>query len=267
MKSPFPGMDPWLERSWGDIHHRLIQYSCDVLQGRLPGDLRARVEERVFVEQPELERTPRYLVPDVVLLERGRPAQSRGAAVLEPPPVRPVSQPMVFRMTNDPITESWIEIRDRSGNTVVTVIEFLSPANKSGGIGQELYLKKQREVLSSTANLVEVDLVRTGERVLALPKLQIPAAVWADYLTCVSVAWDGRRIDLYPMPLREPLPVLSIPLRRDDAPVPLDLQELVAQAYTAGRYDDIDYSLPPTPPLTVEDAEWAVAQVNAARRG
>jgi hypothetical protein len=24
MKSPFPGMDPWLERSWGDVHSRLI---------------------------------------------------------------------------------------------------------------------------------------------------------------------------------------------------------------------------------------------------
>ncbi|MFZ4766479.1 MAG: DUF4058 family protein, partial [Roseimicrobium sp.] len=81
------------------------------------------------------------------------------------------------------------------------------------------------------------------------------------------VAWDLRRIDLYPMPLREPLPVLSIPLRRDDAPVTLDLQELVAQAYTAGRYDDIDYSLPPTPPLSAEDAAWAAELVRAAGRG
>lgn len=148
---------------------------------------------------------------------------------------------------------------------MVTVIEFLSPANKSGGTSQELYLKKQREVRTSTANLVEIDLVRAGERVLALPKLQIPAAVWDDYLTCVSVAWDNRRIDLYPMPLREPLPVLSIPLRRGDAPVPLDLQELVAKVSTAGRYDDIDYSLPPLPPLSAEDAAWAAALVNAAR--
>jgi hypothetical protein len=173
---------------------------------------------------------------------------------------------MVFHMTNDPITESWIEIRDRSGNTVVTVIEFLSPANKSGGVGQELYLKKQREVLSSTANLVEVDLVRTGERVLALPTLQIPVSLWEDYLTCVSVAWDDRRIDLYPMPLRESLPVINIPLRREDAPVSLDLQELIEQAYTAGRYDDIDYSLPPTPALSAEDAAWAADLVNAAHR-
>ena len=267
MKSPFPGMDPWLERSWGDIHHRLIQYSCDLLQGRLPGDLRARVEERVFVELPEPVRPPRYMVPDVVLLERGRPAQGGGGGVLAAPPVRPVSQPMVFHMTHDPITESWIEIRDRSGNTVVTVIEFLSPANKSGGVGQELYLKKQREVLSSMANLVEVDLVRTGERVLALPTLQIPVSVWDDYLTCVSVAWDDRRIDLYPMPLREPLPVINIPLRREDAPVPLDLQELIEQAYTAGRYDDTDYSLPPSSALSAEDAAWAADLVNAARRG
>jgi hypothetical protein len=83
----------------------------------------------------------------------------------------------------------------------------------------------------------------------------------------VSVAWDDRRIDLYPMPLREPLPVVSIPLRREDAPVPLDLQELIDQVYTAGRYDDIDYALPPTPPLSADDAAWAAGLVNAARRG
>jgi hypothetical protein len=56
MPSPFPGMDPYLEESWGDVHHRLITYAADQLQTTLPKDLRARVEERVFVES-EVERT------------------------------------------------------------------------------------------------------------------------------------------------------------------------------------------------------------------
>jgi Protein of unknown function (DUF4058) len=50
MPSPFPGMDPYLEQFWRDIHARCIIYAADQLQARLPGDLRARVEERVFVE-------------------------------------------------------------------------------------------------------------------------------------------------------------------------------------------------------------------------
>src|SRR6266487_63627 len=63
MKTPFPGMDPYLEQYWGDVHHGLIQYTRDALQPCLPNDLRARVEERVFVES-EPERI-RQVVPDV----------------------------------------------------------------------------------------------------------------------------------------------------------------------------------------------------------
>ena len=43
MASPFPGMDPYLEQFWRDVHARLIIYAADQLQGRLPGDLRARL--------------------------------------------------------------------------------------------------------------------------------------------------------------------------------------------------------------------------------
>jgi hypothetical protein len=50
MKSPFPGMDPYLERHWGDVHTRLIIYSSDRLRPFLPAELRPRIEERVFVE-------------------------------------------------------------------------------------------------------------------------------------------------------------------------------------------------------------------------
>src|SRR5256885_6518067 len=50
VKSPFPGMDPYLEARWGDVHQSLITYARDALQPNLPPDLRARVEERVFVQ-------------------------------------------------------------------------------------------------------------------------------------------------------------------------------------------------------------------------
>ena|SRR5947209_5900130 len=49
MASPFSGMDPYLEQFWRDVHASLVIYLRDQLQGRLPPDLRARVEERVFV--------------------------------------------------------------------------------------------------------------------------------------------------------------------------------------------------------------------------
>ena len=68
MPSPFPGMDPYLEAHWGDVHSRLTIDACDEIQSLLPRDLRARVEEYLIVEDDE-ERKRRYS-PDVRIIER-----------------------------------------------------------------------------------------------------------------------------------------------------------------------------------------------------
>ena len=70
MKSPFPGMDPYLEQHWGDVHHNLITFAQGMLNDSLPGDLRARVEERVLVEIPNQDE--RAYIPDVRIIERER---------------------------------------------------------------------------------------------------------------------------------------------------------------------------------------------------
>src|SRR5205823_12090632 len=68
MPSPFPGMDPYLEAHWRDVHARLVIYACDALQSVLPGSLRARVEESVLLETPEgIDKHPLY--PDVRVVE------------------------------------------------------------------------------------------------------------------------------------------------------------------------------------------------------
>ncbi len=126
-KSPFPGMDPYLERHWSDVHHSLIQYTRDVLQPDLPNELISRVEERVYVEA-QSERV-RAIVPDAHVSEAPAWAggqASGGTAVAEPPVA--VAEPLVFEI--DPTTEGFVEIREADGSRVITVIEFLSPANK-----------------------------------------------------------------------------------------------------------------------------------------
>ena len=50
MRSPFPGMDPYLEQFWGDLHHTMINRLRAAIQKQLPADLVARVDERVVVE-------------------------------------------------------------------------------------------------------------------------------------------------------------------------------------------------------------------------
>jgi hypothetical protein len=236
MKSPFPGMDPFLELHWGDVHQRLITYLSDLLQPNLPGDLRARVEERVFVES-DFE-TGRRIIPDVRVFEV-TPRGNGGTAVAEVAETA-VAEPYVFELHGLEITEGFIEIRERGGGRVVTAIQVLSRANKFPGAGGEQYRKKQDEVLHSEASLVEIDLVRAGKRVISLPTVDIPEKHRSDYLVCVSPGWNRSRRELYAMPLTRRLPIIRIPLRQTDAPVTVDLQALVDHAYEAGRYDDIN---------------------------
>ena len=39
MKNPFPGMNPYLEPHWGDVHASLVIYIRDQLQRKLPAGL------------------------------------------------------------------------------------------------------------------------------------------------------------------------------------------------------------------------------------
>ena len=177
-----------------------------------------------------------------------------------------VAEPLVFEIETEPITEGFIEIRQRDGAKIITVIEFLSPANKIGGAGQRQYLDKQDEVLGSDASLVEIDLVRAGNRVLALPLEKIPLENRQAYMACISPGWERNRRDLYIMPLRERLRRLPIPLRKDEKRIVLDLQKLIDQAYEAGRYDDTDYRTELEPQLLGEEAKWADSLLKQAGR-
>jgi hypothetical protein len=259
MKSPFPGMDPYLERHWGDVHGRLIVYACDAIQPRLPHDLIARIEQRVFMESNGARI--RHTVPDVRLSTEYPESDERPDAFREGETA--LVEPVVFELDEVEITEGYIEVGEADGGKAVTVIEFLSPSNKRSGTGQEQYLAKQAEVLGSDTSLVELDLVRTGQRVLALSADDIPIEHRHAYLACVSPGWNRRRRELYPMPLRQRLPLLPIPLRQQEPRVPLDLQALVDHAYAAGRYHKLDYGVALDPPLSPEDAAWAAACVEA----
>lgn len=50
MKSPFPGMDPYLEQCWGDVRASFVVYSSDKLNCELPGDLVARINDQLFLD-------------------------------------------------------------------------------------------------------------------------------------------------------------------------------------------------------------------------
>ena len=68
MGSPFPGMAPYLEAHWGDVHARLIVCSSDMPQRQMPGGLLVRAEEHDSVEQKE--ESVRGFYPDVRITDR-----------------------------------------------------------------------------------------------------------------------------------------------------------------------------------------------------
>ena len=52
MPSHFPGMDPYLEAHWLDVHNSLIHLAKAAIQPQLGDDLVARTGERIVVEDP-----------------------------------------------------------------------------------------------------------------------------------------------------------------------------------------------------------------------
>lgn len=74
---------------------------------------------------------------------------------------------------------------------------------------------------------------------------------------CIFRGYHPTKMELYGFSVRERLRPIRVPLRRNDKDIVLDLQAVVDEAYDKGRYDDIDYTLPPIPPLAPEDAAWA----------
>ena len=248
MKNPFPGINPYLQERWGDFHTSFNVAIRDALNQSLPGDLEARIVESITVDFEDERRT---IYPDVSVFET-EPALSEPLGVSSSVAI---AEPLVVMLRDDPRTERHIEILDSSrGGRVVTGIELLSPANKSSQ-GRETYRKKQAEFIAARVNLVEIDLIRGGGFVLALPERKLPRKRRAPHWIVVRRANHPDEAAIYPVSLREPLPNIRVPLRPSDSDLVLQLQPLLDECYERGRYR-MNYQQPPDPPLAEEDGVW-----------
>ncbi len=248
--NPFPGMNPFLERSWSDVHTRLIGCICDELvRCGLPYGLRARAEEHLAVDDHEDVRSLR---PDLALVESWRqgipPAWK--AVGSEAGPVALAVPTLVLR---EPETERWVEIRSIHGK-LITVIEVLSPANKTG-IGRERYLRKRSTYNEAEVNVVEIDLLRGGEVTVGASFRE--AGLATCYSICVFRTTRTDRYEVYHWGLRDRIPAFALPLRAEDADVPLDLQPLLDRAYEMGCYwQDDPARARLNPPLEEDERDY-----------
>ena len=134
-----------------------------------------------------------------------------------------------------------------------------SPVPLRGGDGRREYLEKRQAVLRSGTQLVELDLLRGGER---LPTVEpLPAG---DYYAFVSRVPHRPRVAAYAWTLRDPLPTIPVPLAGADPEVELDLQAVFNTVYDRTGYDySLDYQRAAEPPLAESDVAW-VQQVLAS---
>jgi hypothetical protein len=250
MPSPFPGMDPYLENPdlWPNVHNSLIAAIRDSIAPRLRPRYFVALEERIYVEEME----PSVIRPDLTVVGArggsGELASSRPrAGVVE-----------VLLPVADRLHETYLEIRSVADGSVVSVIELLSPSNKRSGDGRREYLRKRASLLRSMTSLVEVDLLRSGERMPIAGARPV-----ADYEILVSRAWERPRAQLVLFNLRDPIPAFPIPLAQGEDEAPLELQALLSSLYDRAGYDlRIDYGTAALPPISGEDIAWAAAVVS-----
>ncbi|MBE9095791.1 DUF4058 family protein [Tychonema sp. LEGE 07203] len=155
MPSPFPGVDPYLEHPdfWPGIHHLLISEIARFLSPQVRPKYLVYLEVRMYetidddlsvIGIPEIETTI-----------------SNVSVAAPPTPTQPitVTLPMPYQ-----VREGYLEIRERGNEELITVIEVLSPSNKRTGKGRQMYEEKREEILSSRTHLIEIDLLRRGQK-------------------------------------------------------------------------------------------------------
>ncbi len=253
-RSPFPGMDPYLEGDlWQEFHDRLANQISEQLLPLLPPRYVALLEKRYVIEDAGIDLVVvpghRIIYPDVhvVHMVRETATAETETATQVIPRVRLVSH------IPEELPQLSIEIRDIAKRRLVTVIEILSPANKHGQ-GLDQYLDRRNDLLKTATHLLEIDLLRGGER-LPLYGGELPPAAYYIYLSRFT---QRPYTDVWPIQLRERLPVVPVPLLPPDADVLLNMQTAVDACFKLVGYQRLlDYTQsPPPPPISPEDTEW-----------
>lgn len=252
MPSPFPGMDPFIEQQkWTSFHSRMIMELCDLLVAQLRPRYEIDPEDRIYVES--IFDEPTTYRPDVVLRTKDEEVPIKSPAVLTGARIEP--REYAWQVPQEQL-EHFVVIRHPRGGEVVTVIELLSPSNKrTGSDGRREYMKKRNELLGSQVSLVEIDLLLGGLRLPTRPPLR-PST---DYCCYISRARQFR-VQVFEWSMRNPMPVVTIPLAQGDADTDLDLQHAFNAVYERGAYAEmLDYQEPLALPLRDPDATWIAA--------
>ena len=249
--NPFPGMNPYMEEDWPDIHTTLITECRRHIQRQLPEDLVAKVEQDLRVGAAEEKGKYRA---DIEIREPWS-EDAGGVAVAASAQKVSITKPIILPT---PRPRRRIAIMDSRGQ-LVTVIEILSPSNKQNG-GLAKYARKRADFMDSGVNLVEIDLVRAGGLLTDLfDDAEVTSSMGEPPPAHVVAVFRGHDFDeraLYPVRYQEHLPAFTIPLRAGEQDIVLDLQSVIQQCFEDAALWHTDYRQDPRPKLSDEDAAW-----------
>lgn len=255
MPSPFPGMNPFLEQddAWHDFHERFMPMVADLLVPQVRPNYIVKIDEHIYVHELPAEARRFLGRADLAVGRSDAPGGPvHGVGVIEAPAQIRLPAVDVERL-------AFVEVRDRRSRELVTVVELLSPSNKTPGPDREQYLAKRSTILGGNAHFVEIDLLRVGR---PLPPDDRPRS---DYSVMVSRVEQRPVADLWPIGLHDRLPVIPIPLRPADPEARIDLQEILHRIYDAAGYEDYIYTSRPDPELSPADREWAESLIAGPR--
>jgi hypothetical protein len=258
MKSPFPGMDPFLEQPafWSDFHFRFINYWCEAIADALPPHYEATLGERVYLVEhdPEMRKLG---FPDVAVMHDDLSSSTPGGSPAGTTTLPPVTVPLAIL---EGPRETYIEIVHQPDQILVASLELLSPANKEQP-GRTEYLAKRHALIYQKVHLVELDLLLVGRRV----QEPLPPA---DYYYLVSHGDRRPDCDVYRWTLRDPLPTLPVPLRAPDPEIFVDLGAVFATAYERARFfRRINYQAPIPAVVSKRDRPWVESVLQTSNPG
>jgi hypothetical protein len=210
------GMHPALEQPkyFPDLHASLCVDIRYWLAPRLPERYTISVERGLSMAD-ESGAAKQYR-PDASIDRAESPEAPYADAIVVQPPsfsVEVLGQP-----------QRYVAVRDKD-ESLVTTIEILSPANKTGD-GYEDFRRKQEQLAAKGIHLVEIDLLKQGKR-----RWRDERVDQADYVMTLQRAGDSL-VNVWAVALGAALPAIPVPLLAPDADVPLPL-EFILQEYLA----------------------------------
>ncbi|MBI3407325.1 MAG: DUF4058 family protein [Planctomycetes bacterium] len=125
-------------------------------------------------------------------------------------------------------SEDYIEVLRRNDDQLITLLDVVSPSNKTTAAGREAYLNTRRQARTAAANLVEIDLILQGQPMLDYAREGLPE--W-DYAVTVTRSTQPERYEIYTANLQKRLPRFRLPLASTDRDIVVNLQAAFDRCY------------------------------------